>query len=83
VAAAADEQLGKRLHLTAASRALVKSAQSMTDEWLVFEQTVSALKGMTQGRLQVSAVSTAKYFVPAMLGTFVSITPQSTLRCRC
>ena len=70
------EQLGKRLHLTAAGHALVKSAQSMTDEWAAFEQKVAALKGMTQGRLKVSVVSTAKYFVPAMLGTFCARHPE-------
>lgn len=70
------EQLGKRLHLTAAGHALVKSAQNMTDEWSSFGQTVASLKGMTQGRLRVSVVSTAEYFVPAMLGTFCARHPE-------
>jgi len=64
------EQFGKRLHLTAAGEALVKCAQSMSDEWAVFEQTVAGLKGLTQGRLRLAVVSTAKYFVPRLLGTF-------------
>ena len=70
------EQLGKRLHLTAAGHALAKSARRMSDEWSAFEQTMAALKGMTQGRLRVSVVSTAKYFVPAMLGTFCAGHPE-------
>ena len=46
------EQLGKRLHPTAAGHALVKSAQGMSDEWSAFEQKIAALKGMTQGPAQ-------------------------------
>jgi LysR family transcriptional regulator, low CO2-responsive transcriptional regulator len=70
------EQLGKRLHLTAAGDALLKSARSMTGEWSAFEQKIAGLKGMTQGRLGVSMVSTAKYFVPEMLGTFCAMHPE-------
>ena len=70
------EQLGKRLHLTDAGHALVKAARSMSAEWSAFEQKIAALKGMTQGRLGVSVVSTAKYFVPAMLGTFCASHPE-------
>jgi DNA-binding transcriptional LysR family regulator len=70
------EQLGKRLHLTAAGHALMKSAQNMTGEWAAFEQKIAGLKGLTQGRLAVSMVSTAKYFVPEMLGTFCARYPE-------
>jgi len=70
------EQLGKRLHLTAAGSALMKSAQRMSDEWEAFEQTIAGMKGLTQGQLRVSVVSTAKYFVPEMLGAFCERHPQ-------
>ncbi len=70
------EQLGKRLHLTVAGDALLKTARNMTSEWSAFEQMIAGLKGMTQGRLGVSMVSTAKYFVPEMLGTFCAMHPQ-------
>ena len=68
-------QLGKRLQLTDAGEALLGAAQSMSDEWAAFEQKVHGLKGLTQGRLRVAVVSTAKYFVPAMLGTFCTRYP--------
>jgi LysR family transcriptional regulator, low CO2-responsive transcriptional regulator len=70
------EQIGKRLHLTAAGEALVKSAQAMSHEWAAFEQTLAALKGLTRGRLRVSVVSTAEYFVPGMLGSFCAKHPE-------
>ena len=70
------EQLGKRLHLTAAGEHLARSAQNIRDEWAAFEQTVAGLKGLTAGQLRVSVASTAKYFVPGMLGTFCARHPQ-------
>lgn len=64
------EQIGKRLHLTAAGEALAETARAMLDEWVAFEQTINAMKGLEQGRLRVALVSTAKYFVPRLLGSF-------------
>ena len=69
------EQIGKRLHLTAAGEALAQTARTMLDEWLSFEQTVAAMKGLEQGRLRVALVSTAKYFVPRLLGSFCAEHP--------
>lgn len=68
-------QLGKRLQLTDAGEALVSAAQNMSDEWAAFEQKINGLKGLTQGRLRIAVVSTAKYFVPGMLGTFCARHP--------
>lgn len=64
------EQVGRRLQLTAAGEAVVRTAQSMMDEWESLEQRIAAMKGVEQGRLRVSVASTAKYFVPRMLGRF-------------
>lgn len=64
------EQIGKRLHLTAAGETLAETARAMLDEWIAFEQAINAMKGLEQGRLRVALVSTAKYFVPRLLGSF-------------
>lgn len=69
------EVVGKRLDLTPAGEALVISAQAMVEEWANFEQQIDALKGLTRGRLRVAVVSTAKYFVPRILGTFCARYP--------
>ncbi len=69
------EQVGKRLYLTAAGEALATTARNMMNEWGAFEQHADALKGMTRGRLRLSVVSTAKYFVPRVLGTFCALYP--------
>jgi len=69
------EQVGKRLYLTAAGEALALTARAMMDEWTAFEQHVDGIKGMTRGRLRLSVVSTAKYFVPRLLGSFCAAYP--------
>lgn len=70
------EIVGKRLDLTPAGEALVQSAQAMVEEWSAFEQRIDAMKGLTRGRLRVAVVSTAKYFVPRILGTFCARYPE-------
>jgi len=69
------EVIGRRLHLTAAGEALLATVRAMTDEWSTFGQRVDAMKGLTRGRLRVALVSTAKYFVPRMLGSFCARHP--------
>lgn len=64
------EQVGKRLFLTQAGEELARSARNMADEWSGLTQRIDAMKGLQRGRLRVSVVSTAKYFVPRMLGAF-------------
>ena len=67
--------MGRRLVLSPAGEALLESARAMSDEWAVFEQKMASLKGLTQGRLRVAVVSTAKYFVPGLLGSFCARHP--------
>lgn len=69
------EQIGKRLYLTAAGEALAETARAMTAEWSSFEQRIDAMKGLTRGQLRVAVVSTAKYFVPRLLGSFCASHP--------
>lgn len=69
------EQVGKRLYLTPAGEALARTARAMMDEWTAFEQHMDGIKGMTRGRLRLSVVSTAKYFVPRLLGSFCAALP--------
>ena len=70
------EVIARRVHLTAAGHELARTARAMVDEWAGFGQLVDGMKGFTRGRLRVAVVSTAKYFVPRLLGTFCSQYPQ-------
>lgn len=69
------EQIGKRLYLTAAGEALAETARAMVDEWASFGQRIDAMQGLTRGRLRLALVSTAKYFVPRLLGGFCAAHP--------
>lgn len=69
------ERVDNRIHLTHAGEDLLRTARAMSDEWTAFVQRVDAMKGLTRGRLRVALVSTAKYFVPRILGRFCARHP--------
>lgn len=64
------EQIGKKMFLTDAGRELRDACREIFDSWSRFEMTVADLQGMKRGRLRLAVVSTAKYFVPRLLGPF-------------
>lgn len=64
------EQIGKRLYLTEAGKELLATCQDIFERLENFEMKVADLKGTKQGRLRLSAITTAKYFVPRLLGSF-------------
>ena len=62
--------------LTEAGQSLVRTARAMVEEWSAFEQEILAMQGLHRGRLRVAVVSTAKYFVPRILGAFCGRYPE-------
>ncbi|WP_295385192.1 LysR family transcriptional regulator [uncultured Thiodictyon sp.] len=64
------EQVGKRMYLTDAGRALQAFTREMLDHFARFEMTLADMKGLKQGRLRLAVVTTAKYFAPRLLGLF-------------
>ncbi|MBM3952009.1 MAG: LysR family transcriptional regulator [Rhodospirillales bacterium] len=64
------EQIGKKVYLTDAGRALQEFCREVFDALARFEMTVAALKGLKSGRLRLAVVSTAEYFLPRLLGPF-------------
>ena len=69
------ELVARRVRLTDAGHDLARTARSMVGEWEAFGQRIDAVKGLTRGRLMVSVVSTAKYFMPRLLGSFCALHP--------
>jgi DNA-binding transcriptional LysR family regulator len=69
------EQIGKKVFLTQAGHELNATCAEWLQTWERFEQTIADLKGMQQGRLRISAVTTTKYFMPRLLGPFCSQFP--------
>ena len=64
------EQIGKSLYLTDAGRELLSTCQDIFERLNNFQMTVADLKGMKQGKLKLAVITTAKYFVPRLLGSF-------------
>ena len=64
------EQIGKRIHLTDAGRELLKVCHDIFEGLSRFEMLVSDMKGVKAGKLRLAVITTAKYFVPRLLGSF-------------
>lgn len=70
------EVVARKVHLTQMGLELAKTARAISQEWGAFEQEVDSIKGLTRGKLRVAVVSTAKYFIPRILGAFCAKYPQ-------
>lgn len=64
------EQIGKSLYLTDAGQELLITCQDIFENLNNFEIKIADLKGTKQGRLNLAVITTAKYFVPRLLGSF-------------
>lgn len=64
------EQLGKQIYLTAAGQEVLIASAIISEKFAELEIAIDELKGLKQGRINLVASTTAKYFVPRLLGTF-------------
>ncbi len=64
------ERLGRKIHLTEAGHELFFYAQVIGRQLKEAEEVLSALKGLSKGRLAVSVASTANYFATRLLAAF-------------
>jgi LysR family transcriptional regulator, low CO2-responsive transcriptional regulator len=64
------EQIGRKTFLTDAGRELLVTAREIADTWDRFEMAANNLQGLRRGKLRIAIVTTAKYFVPRLLGEF-------------
>jgi LysR family transcriptional regulator, low CO2-responsive transcriptional regulator len=69
------EQVGKRLYLTEAGRELFATCRQIFETISQFQMKVADLKGLKQGQLHLAVITTAKYFVPRLLGPFCELYP--------
>lgn len=69
------EKVNKKVFLTEAGEELYATCAEWLNTWGRFEQTIANLKGLKQGRLRISTVTTAKYFMPRILGPFCAQYP--------
>ncbi|AUC60737.1 transcriptional regulator of RuBisCO operon CbbR [Cyanobacterium sp. HL-69] len=69
------EQIGKQLYLTNAGEELLNTCHEIFARLDNFEMTVADLKGVKEGKLCLTVVTTGKYFVPRLLGSFCQLYP--------
>lgn len=74
------EHLGKKIILTEAGRALLGHARAVLREMEEAQQSLSALQGVNQGTLDITLISTAKYFAPRFLARFCDLYPGVKLK---
>lgn len=73
------EVIGRQLYLTAAGREVVTTGTQIFDAIRRLDETINNLKGLNTGRLAISVVTTAKYFLPRILGPFCREYPDMEL----
>ena len=64
------EPLGRGIRLTDAGLRLARACHDVLHRWAEFEMELADLQGLKRGRLDVAVVSTAKSFIPRLLGPF-------------
>lgn len=64
------EVISKKIYLTDTGKELATTARQILNTWSMFEQNVDSTQGIRRGKLKVSVVSTAKYFMPRIIGQF-------------
>ncbi len=69
------EQVGKKIFPTAAGRVVHAAAGDILSRLEVLEGEMEILKGEVRGPLQLSVVTTGKYFMPHLLGHFLQLYP--------
>jgi DNA-binding transcriptional LysR family regulator len=70
------EVISKKVHLTDVGHELAQTARAIVQTWEAFEQGVNSVKGLARGKLRVAVVSTAKYFIPRLIGSFCKKYPE-------
>ena len=70
------EVIGKQLYLTEAGREVVASGRELFEVIARLDGNINNLKGLTAGTLSISVVTTAKYFLPRILGPFCQNYPE-------
>jgi len=69
------EKVGKKIFTTPAGKAMYAASQDILSRVADLKDSIEELKGTVTGPLQLSVVSTAKYFLPSLLGTFLQQYP--------
>ncbi len=70
------EQVGRRVHPTAAGTEVYAAARDILDRMVSLGESTTELGMVVKGPLRIAVITTAKYFMPHLLGAFISEYPE-------
>ena len=70
------EKIGSGLHTTAVGAEVYTSAQNILGSMVSLGESAAALEGVVKGPLRIAVITTAKYFMPHLLGAFITQHPE-------
>ena len=70
------DQIGKKIHLTDAGRALYQHAQNILAQVHEAQLELEEMRGVRRGQLNITVASTANYFAPRLLAAFCQRYPE-------
>ena len=74
------EQIGRKIRLAPAGVELLQYAHQVTELLREAGEAIAAMRGLKRGLLKLGAVSTTKYFAPALLSAFTPQYPEVTVK---
>ncbi len=69
------EQVGRHVQPTAVGRDVYSAAQEILGRMMALEDSASERQGVVKGDLHIAVITTAKYFMPRLLGAFIAQHP--------
>jgi len=69
------EQLGRHIQPTAAGQNVYAAAQDILGRMVALGESAAELEGVVKGPLHIAVITTAKYFMPHLLGAFITQHP--------
>ncbi len=69
------EPQGRGVRLTPHGELLAQTARDLFERWSRFQEEAAELSGGQRGRLRISAVTTAEYFLPELIGPYALAHP--------
>ncbi len=72
------EKVGKRLYPTPVGEEVHASARNILSAMVALGESAAALEGVVKGPLRIAVITTAKYFMPHLLGAFIKEYPEVT-----
>lgn len=65
------EKMGKKLYLTEAGKELFSATKDVLERLRVLDEDMSGMEAGVKGPLRIAAITTAKYFMPHLMGSFL------------